>query len=311
MVTEAAERESGGDQTSILLFGVLNVTPDSFSDGGEHRTVSAALARAEEMVAQGADVIDVGGESTRPSGKTYGAGAEEVSATEELARIMPVVKGLVARGICVSVDTKKAPVAERVLSEGAQFINDVSSKADPSLLDAVAQSGAQLIRMHSRGQGEVEPPNTDYGDVVEEVVEELREELSRAVDHGVGKERVWLDPGLGFAKTGTQSLELLRRTEELVATGLPVLIGASRKSFLAAAVPNPDGSTPGPRDRLGASTTAVTWAVLQGAQGVRVHDVSEARQAARLASLLRDGGRGPVLRRGQTKTSSSASRGGL
>ena len=265
------------------IWGVLNVTPDSFSDGGLFLDAGAAVARAEVMLAEGADVIDVGGESTRPPGATYGAGAEPVGPEEELRRVLPVVERLAKAGIRVSVDTQKADVAERALGAGAAIINDVSMGQSEALLRAVASAGAGLVLMHSRGRGEVTAERTNYGNVATEVAAELGAAATRASAVGVQKQRIWLDPGFGFAKTAEQSGALLGGLEAVVALGFPVLAGASRKSFLAALAPNPDGTRPGAQHRLAASVAAAVVAAARGARAVRVHDVDFTRQALDLA----------------------------
>lgn len=272
------------DASRCSVWGVLNVTADSFSDGGRFLAVDDAIAHALAMLDEGADVIDVGGESTRPAGKDYGAGATLVDAGEELKRIAPVVRALVARGAKVSVDTTKVEVARAAVELGAAIVNDVSCGASQALLEAVR--GADLVLMHNRGRGAVAEPFTTYGDLVAEVRGELLAAADRARQAGV-RGTIWIDPGLGFAKTAEQSAALLRHTDSLVATGLPVLVGPSRKSFLGRLAPLPDGSVPPPLDRLGAGAAAVTIAVLGGARGVRVHDVGVMRQAVRLAEEVR------------------------
>lgn len=269
------------------VMGVLNVTPDSFSDGGRFVELELAVAHAERMRAEGADVIDVGGASSRPPGKTYGAGAAPVSAVEEVARVAPVVEALVARGMRVSVDTTRAEVADAALARGATIINDVSMGSDDALLDVVARGGAELVLMHTRGGGRVDAATTGYRDVVEDVLEELRGAIARAVSRGVAPERVWIDPGVGFAKLPSQSAALVGATARLVASGHRVLVGASRKSFIGRLAPLPDGSAPPPEQRLGGSIAAVTVAVLGGAHAVRVHDVAASRQAALVALAMR------------------------
>jgi dihydropteroate synthase len=271
---------------------VLNVTPDSFSDGGRHDDATRALEHAARMVAEGADVIDVGGESSRPPGLTYGAGAERVSVEEELRRVVPVVSALAGRGVRVSVDTVKPEVARAALRAGAEIVNDVSCGADLALLDAVAEAGAELVLMHTRDGGRVDASTTAYEDLVAEVVAELEAAIARALERGVERARVWIDPGLGFAKTAEQSLELLGNLDSLVARGYPVLVGASRKSFIARTVATAGVSGPAPDERLGGSIACVAAAALAGAAAVRVHDVGESVQAARIASALR------VVRRG-------------
>lgn len=268
------------------IWGVLNVTPDSFSDGGEHLSPESALERALAMVAAGASVIDVGGESSRPKGVTYGEGATHVPAADELARVLPVVEALVARAVRVSVDTVKAEVAEKVLGAGAAIINDIQGGRSRALLDAVAAAGAEIVLMHNRGRGEVCAPNTDYANVVEDVVSELGEAVERARDAGIAQDRIWVDPGIGFAKTAQQSARLLRDTAALRSLKARVLVGASRKSFIAALAPNADGSAPDPSERLAGSLVAVIEALRGGADAVRVHDVRATHQALRFANAL-------------------------
>lgn len=269
------------------MWGVLNVTPDSFSDGGRHDDAERALEHAERMLEEGADVIDVGGESSRPPGQTYGEGAVRVPVEEELRRVLPVVTELVARGVCVSVDTVKPEVARAVLDAGAAIINDVSCGASEALLDEVARSGAELVLMHSRNGGRIDEVTTRYEDLVEDVLGELEAAVERAVARGVRRERIWLDPGLGFAKTAEQSLTLLAHVDAMVARGYPVLVGASRKSFIARTLSGGGMSEPPPNDRLGGSLACVTAAALAGAAAVRVHDVRDSVQAARLGSAMR------------------------
>lgn len=269
------------------MWGVLNVTPDSFSDGGAYLAVEAALVQAARLLRDGATVIDVGGESSRPSGKTYGA-VSGVSESEELRRVLPVVEGLRAVGARISVDTVKAGVAERALRAGASIINDVSCGRNEQLLQVAATSGAELVLMHNRGRGERSETNVRYGDVVRDVLAELMAAVDRAVTVGVRPEQIWLDPGIGFAKTAAQSSMLLARTDAFVATGHRVLVGASRKSFIAESAPLATGDAPTALQRLGGSIAAVTMAALLGAQAVRVHDVLESRQAVLLASQLRE-----------------------
>jgi dihydropteroate synthase len=239
------------------------------------------------MRALGADVIDVGGESTRPRGKTYGEQVQRVSLAEELRRVLPVVEALVAERVVVSVDTTKAEVARQACAAGARVINDVSCGGNTELLAAVAEAGAELVLMHNRGQGERRGANIQYADVTRDVLDELSQAVGRAVRAGVSRERIWIDPGIGFAKTAAQSLTLLARTDALVQSGLRVLVGPSRKSFIAEVAKLPSGESPGPLERLGGTSACVAIAVLLGAHAVRVHDVSEMRQAALLAAAMR------------------------
>lgn len=268
----------------VQIWGVLNVTPDSFSDGGQHAEIDQALAHARRMQVEGADVIDVGGASSRPRGQTYGEGAATVATDEEIRRTAPVVEALVREGARVSIDTTSAIVAEAALAAGASIVNDVSMGASVAMLDACARHGAELVLMHTRGDGRVDASSTAYADVVAETVAELERACAAAMQRGVLPERLWIDPGLGFAKTAEQSMALLLATERLVATGHRVLIGASRKSFLASMAPGPDGRLAAPAERLGASIAAVVLAVTGGAHAVRVHDVHDSRQAALIAA---------------------------
>ncbi|MGF1465668.1 MAG: dihydropteroate synthase [Sandaracinaceae bacterium] len=266
------------------MWGVLNVTPDSFSDGGRYLDPAPAVDHAERMLAEGASVIDIGGESSRPAGRTYGEGAVRVSAEEELCRVIPVLRELRRRTPApISVDTVKGAVARAALAEGASIINDISGGSDPTLLRAVAEANADLVLMHNRGQGEVTAANTAYGDVVEDVARELAAAAARAIDAGVDGARLLLDPGIGFAKTAEQSLRLLGALDRFVGMGRRVLVGASRKSFIASVVPGPDGGPPAPQERLGGSLAAVVRAAVAGCHAVRVHDVYPSVQAVRVA----------------------------
>ena len=250
------------------MMGVLNVTPDSFSDGGEWFDGAAAVARGRQMAAEGADIVDVGGESTRP-------GAVPVDLDEELRRVVPVVEAL-APHVRVSVDTTKAEVATAAVAAGASLVNDVSA----SLWDVAATAGVGWVAMHRRGTPADMQRRPAYGDVVAEVTAFLVERAARASAAGVPE--VWIDPGIGFGKTATHNLELLAAVGGLAATGYPVLVGTSRKSFLGTLAAAPDG-TPAPVDaRLPGSLATATWAMLQGAGMVRVHDVAATVQAATL-----------------------------
>jgi dihydropteroate synthase len=269
------------------IWGVLNVTPDSFSDGGRFNDPSAALEHARAMLAEGADVIDIGGASSRPRGHLYGEGASEVPEAEEIARVQPVVRAVVREfGARVSVDTTRASVARVALDEGASIINDVSFGASPELLDVAARYRAECVVMHTRGSGEVVPANTDYVDVVADVTAALMAGVERCCRRGIARERLWIDPGLGFAKTAAQSLALLAHTHVFAATGIRVLSGPSRKGFIAELAPRATGERPGPTERVPGTLAAVTVAVLQGASAVRVHDVAATRQALLLADAV-------------------------
>lgn len=270
------------------IWGVLNVTPDSFSDGGLYLDHDAALAHAKRMLADGADVIDIGGASSRPRGHLYADGAVPVDVDEEASRVGALVAA-VARGLGarVSIDTTKAAVACVAIDAGAVIVNDVSCAASNELLGVVAERGVEYVLMHSRGSGAVEVPNTAYEDVVAEVLVELHQAAARAARSGISRDRLWLDPGLGFAKTAAQSMTLLARTDALVATGLRVLCGPSRKGFIAEYAPFPEGARPSASEREPGTLAAITIAVLQGARAVRVHDVRAARQAVLVAEAVR------------------------
>ena len=257
--------------------GIVNATPDSFSDGGRFLARDAAIAHAERLLAEGADLLDVGGESTRP-------GAPEVPVAEELARVVPVVAGLRERGVTapISVDTRRAEVARAALDAGADLVNDVSALADPALLRLVAERGVPAVLMHMRGTPADMASRAAYRDVVAEVAAELEAALARAVAGGVAEERLILDPGLGFAKTAAQSLALLAALPRLRVRGRPLLVGPSRKSFIGAAT----GAAV--EERLPGTLAAVTACVLAGVELVRVHDVAATRQAALVAAAIRD-----------------------
>jgi dihydropteroate synthase len=253
--------------------GVVNVTPDSFSDGGLFLDPERAVLHGRELAAQGAEILDVGGESTRP-------GAAEVSVEEELARVEPVVAGLVET-TTVSIDTSKAAVAEAAIDAGASIVNDVTAmRHDPEIGALCAARGAGLVLMHMQGDPRTMQENPVYDDVVVDVKAFLAERLQAAVDAGVTEKQIWLDPGIGFGKTLAHNLELLRRLGELRDLGRPLLIGTSRKGFLGKI----DGSAV--EDRLGGTIASSILAAAEGADVLRVHDVSETAQAARVASAI-------------------------
>ena len=260
-----------------LVMGILNVTPDSFADGGRYLDSGRAVEAALAMEAAGADLIDIGGESTRP-------GAEPIGADEELARVAPVVRELAGRlRVPISVDTYKASVAEAVLDLGAAVVNDISAlEYDPGLPAVVARTGAAVILMHTRGRSRDMYRDAHYGDVVREVSEELAARLRHATEAGIPTSRVILDPGIGFAKRAEHSAALVARLHELHALGRPLLVGPSRKSFLQRATGD---RSPDARDW--ATAAAVTAAVLAGAHVVRVHAVPEMVDVTRAADLLR------------------------
>jgi dihydropteroate synthase len=259
--------------------GVVNVTPDSFSDGGLYLDADTAIAHGVELAAAGAAVIDVGGESTRP-------GAEPVTDDEELRRVVPVVAGLVARGVTVSIDTTKSTVARAALDAGAAMVNDVSGgTADPEMLPAVAGSGAAYVAMHMRGTPKTMQQRAEYADVVDDVGGELRARVEAALAAGVDARALLADPGIGFAKTAEQNLALLRALPEIAArAGAPLLVGASRKSFLARFAR--DGADGDAAARDDATLATTVWAFERGAAMVRVHDVVASRRAVELLDVM-------------------------
>jgi dihydropteroate synthase len=250
-----------------VVMGVLNVTPDSFSDGGRYDDLAAAVAHAARMRADGADLIDVGGESTRP-------GAARVDADTELARVRPVIRELAAAGIPMSIDTSRAAVAARALADGVSVVNDVSGGlADPAMGAVVADAGCPWILMHWRGHSRTMQQLATYRDVVAEVRAELAQRADEALAAGVAADKIILDPGLGFAKTAEHNWQLSAHLDEIMSLGYPVLFAASRKSYLGRLLAGPDGQ-PRPADEREAATVATTvLAVAAGVWGVRVHDV--------------------------------------
>ena len=275
------------------LWGVLNVTPDSFSDGGNYLDSRAAVEHGRRLLREGADVLDVGGESSRPAGQTYGEGFERVPAAEEILRVVPVIERLVRElGARVSIDTVKPEVAVAALAAGAGVVNDVRCAEDPALAEAAAAAGADYVVMHNRGRGEVRSPNTDYGDIVQDVLGELLAAAERVERAGVPRGSVWLDPGLGFAKTAAQSAALLSSLGRFRKTGYRVLVGPSRKSFIAELAPNRGGEPPSADDRVGGTAAAVAICAAAGVDAVRVHDVFVMHQLIRFGKALRDAGGG-------------------
>lgn len=265
------------------IWGVVNVTPDSFSDGGQFLDAAAAVEQGLQLARWGADVLDIGGQSTRPRGNAYGDGYEELSESEELARVLPVVERLARETRArISIDTQKGGVAEAAVAAGAKIINDVSGGSDPHLLAVAAKCPVDLVLMHNRGRGEVEGTNTRYDHVTRDVGCELQLAAARAMKVGVAREQIWLDPGIGFAKTADQSLQLLNSLADLRAVGYRVLVGASRKSLIAAAA----SRSASPAERLGGSLAIALHARSNGADAVRVHDVFETRQAFDVADAI-------------------------
>jgi len=253
--------------------GVLNVTPDSFSDGGKFFDVERAVAHAQEMAAAGADIIDVGGESSRP-------GAAPVSEDEELRRVIPVIERL--RDLTVSIDTTKAVVADRALGAGARIVNDISAlRFDERMVDVVHDSRAGLVLMHMKGTPRTMQQEAQYAEVVTDVLGFLRARVAFAVDRGIGREQIAVDPGLGFGKTVEHNLKLLAHLDEFRALGCPVLVGASRKSFIGKVLQRNKGE-----DRLFGSVAVAAWAVARGANVIRVHDVVETVTVVRIIEAV-------------------------
>jgi dihydropteroate synthase len=263
-----------------LVMGVVNVTPDSFSDGGDWLEPDAAITHGLDLLAEGADIIDVGGESTRP-----GATRPEVSV--ELRRVLPVIRELVAAGACVSIDTMRAAVAAPAIAAGARLVNDVSGgKADPGMLPLVADVGAPYVCMHWRGFSEDMQSKASYADVVTEVIAELRAQLDAATRAGVAPEKLIIDPGFGFAKTGEHNWQLLERLEEFDVLERPMLVGVSRKTFLGQLLAGTDRSPRPAKERDDATTALTAVFALRRVWGVRVHSVRASRDAIAVAQRL-------------------------
>jgi dihydropteroate synthase len=257
------------------VMGILNVTPDSFSDGGHRPGVQAAIEAGLAMIAEGADIVDVGGESTRP-------GAEPVPPEVEQARVVPVIAALAAAGHCISVDTRNAATMQAALAAGARIVNDVSALAyDPRAADVVARFGCPVVLMHMRGAFATMYAEARYVDVMAEVRAELAERIAAALRAGIRPEQIAIDPGIGFAKQADHSVAVLRGLSGLKDLGYPLLVGVSRKSFIGAVAGEPDAGR-----RLGGSLAAGLFAVLRGASILRVHDVRETVQALKVWQTL-------------------------
>ncbi len=261
--------------------GVINVTPDSFSDGGKHLDPAAAVARGLELESEGADILDVGGESTRP-------GSLGVTEAEELRRVVPVLDGLAGRArAAISIDTAKSAVARAALDRGASIVNDVSAgRADVRMLPLVAERGATCVLMHMRGTPRTMQAHPAYQDVVAEVRDFLRERAGVALESGVARDRIWIDPGIGFGKALDHNLELLARLDELLVLGFPICLGVSRKSFLSKVDESSGALSVHPEERLGGTAAAIALGVRNGASILRVHDVAVMAQAARVARAI-------------------------
>lgn len=273
-----------GKRTYIM--GILNVTPDSFSDGGEFNRLDLAVKRAEQMIASGADIIDIGGQSTRP-------GAEEISQTEEFQRVVPVVEEIRRRGglgrdlnpcqdILISVDTTRASIAEAAIRAGANWVNDISGATfDPEMLSTVAQLGVPVVLMHIRGTPQTMQQLTDYDNLIGEIETFFQARIEAATQAGISREQIILDPGIGFAKTYQQNSQILRELKRFRQLGCPILVGPSRKSFIGHILQQPE-----PKQRVWGTSAAVTAAVAGGADIVRVHDVAEMWQVGRVADAI-------------------------
>lgn len=263
-----------GERT--YLMGVLNVTPDSFSDGGEFYAPTAALAQAKRLVEAGADILDIGGQSTRP-------GAEQVSVEEELHRVLPIVEAVRSRlSVPISVDTTRAVVAQRAVEAGADMVNDISGGIfDPDMLSTVAQLGVSIVLMHMRGIPQTMQQLTDYQDLIGEIYEFLERQLAAAQRAGIERSRLIVDPGIGFAKTAEQNLEILRQLPTFRSLGVPMLVGVSRKSFIGSILNQPD-----PKARVWGTAAACCAAIAGSADILRVHDVLEMRDVCRVADTI-------------------------
>ena len=263
-----------GERT--YLMGILNVTPDSFSDGGEFDNLESAIKQAQNMIANGVDIIDIGGESTRPN-------APKITVEEELKRVIPIIQKLRQEStIPISIDTTKATIAEKAVIAGADIVNDISGATfDDNMLSTVAKLNVPIILMHIRGNPQTMQSLTNYADVVTEVKDFLTTQISKAIGAGIDRNKIMLDPGIGFAKTANQSLELLQRLRELQTLDLPILVGVSRKSFMRPILNKAD-----PKERVWGTAAACCGAIARGADILRVHDVSEIYDVMRVADAI-------------------------
>ena len=263
-----------GERT--YLMGVLNVTPDSFSDGGEFNSLSTALAQAQRLVESGADIIDIGGQSTRP-------GAEQISLEEELNRVVPVIQALRSDlNVPISVDTTRAFIAQKAIEAGADIVNDISGGTfDPEMFSVVAKLGVPIVLMHIRGTPETMQQLTDYQDLVGEIYEFLDKQIAAAVTAGIERSRIIIDPGIGFAKTFEQNLEILQKLPQFHALNVPILVGPSRKSFIGRILNQPQ-----PKARVWGTAAACCAAIAGSADILRVHDVQEMRDVCLVADAI-------------------------
>jgi dihydropteroate synthase len=265
------------DLTRAVVMGVVNVTPDSFSDGGRFLDARAAIRHGEQLIAEGAAILDIGGESTRP-------GADPVPVAEELRRVLPVIEGLAGKGAVISVDTSKPEVMRAAAQAGAGMINDVRALQEPGALEAATATGCDVCLMHMQGEPRTMQKAPTYGDVVNEVKAFLAARAQSCRAAGIAPERISIDPGFGFGKTVAHNLELLRRLQELAATGYPVTVGLSRKSMLAALLGRP------PAERVPGSIALAVLAAQNGARIVRTHDVAATADALKILAAVREGG---------------------
>jgi dihydropteroate synthase len=263
-----------------LIMGILNVTPDSFSDGGCHNNINTALKQAEKMLAEGADILDIGGESTRPKSLS-------VSSGEQIARVIPVIKAIrseLSKDMLISIDTRLSTVAKAALNAGANIINDISAgRDDPKILTVAAQAGCPLILMHIQGTPENMQDNPHYHDVVAEVLASLQNSINQAVTAGVKRENIIVDPGIGFGKRTQDNLQLLAQLPQFVATGFPILLGTSRKRFMGSVC-----KVDNPAELVTATAATTALGVMAGVKFFRVHDVKENRQAADVAWAIKN-----------------------
>ncbi len=284
------------DVPDPIVMGVVNVTPDSFSDGGAWLDPDAAIAHGRALVREGADILDIGGESTRP-------GADPVTEAEELRRVVPVLEGLAGAGARLSIDTSKAAVAAAALAAGATIVNDVTAlRGDPGMAALVAARGCEVCLMHMLGEPRTMQRDPRYADVVDDVRAFLAARLAFAVEAGIAAERVWLDPGIGFGKTIDHNLQLLARLDAIVALGRPVVVGTSRKSFLGAITGRDEAA-----DRVPGTIATNVLALARGARVFRVHDVAQAHDALLVAAATLRGKWAPATTTSKTTTSTTTS----
>ncbi len=273
-----------GMQSAVEIMGILNVTPDSFFDGGKYTRIDSAVRQAERMVQEGADLIDVGGESSRPGSKAVGF-------EEEIKRVAPVVKALKKKfpRVPISIDTQKSEVACRSLEEGAEIVNDISAfRRDPRMAEVVRRYHARAVLMHMQGSPQTMQKNPKYKSVVEEVKKFLAGRIRWAAQNGIPKNKIWIDPGIGFGKTAQHNLELLSHLDSFLSLGVPLLVGASRKSFIGFVLAGNTGEMVPPEKRLEGSLAAACCAALKGASVLRVHDVGATKRALQVIAAVKE-----------------------